>query len=69
MSSVMRWRRGVIDGSFVEREKRQSATGSFPQSRPSEKKAASGSSSPETHHHDRQRRITAERSSPMSFIQ
>jgi hypothetical protein len=36
---------------------------------PSEKKAASGSSSPDPHHRDRQRRITAERSSPMSFIQ
>src|SRR5271154_6219405 len=29
MSSVMRWRSGVIDDSFAEREKRQSATPLF----------------------------------------
>ena len=38
-----------------------------PQSRPSEKKAALGSSSTASHHGDGQWRITAERFSPMSF--
>src|SRR5271168_4897280 len=39
-----------------------------PQSRPSEKNAALGSSSAASHHRVGQRRITAERFSPITFI-